>query len=243
MKVLTESEVRRRIKKDKTDELIVNSETIVTPSAREYLNEKKIKLTFENKVDENQVKVEVQDKEENNFKPKYRCKITGGYFEDKPENMTQLYGNELVLKNHSNIVFRGKLDSLESKILEVQVIAHKNKSKKLVKELQEVLQFVRNVLKSEVINEKIENITLFGLKEEEIREMSHNPKKHLGVDHILPDYQMGEELIGLNFIRSNVREAELSSIPLEREDITKALNRLSSAVYVMMGRYLAGYYK
>lgn len=72
--------------------------------------------------------------------------------------------------------------------------------------------------------------------------MSHHPKEYLGIDHILPDYKMGEILIGLNAIRSCAREAELSGIPLEREDIIKALNRLSSAVYVMMCRYLTGFY-
>ena len=83
---------------------------------------------------------------------------------------------------------------------------------------------------------------MFGLLEEDIRKMSHNPKKHIGVAHILPDYKMGEILIGLNAIRSGAREVELSSIPLNRKDITKSLNRLSSAVYVMMCRYLSGYY-
>ncbi|MBS4537847.1 cobalamin adenosyltransferase [Clostridium sp. D2Q-11] len=245
MKVLTESELRMILKKENTDKIVVNSNVIVTPSAREYLNEKNIELIFEDKVKDIKVKSDPKNeekREENIFKPKYISKDTGGYFENKPENMTQLYGNELVFKDHCNIVFRGKIDSLESKILEVQVIADKNKSKKLVKELQEVLQYVRNILRSEVVNEKIENITLFGLREEEIREMSHNPKKHIGVDHILPEYKMGEEVIGLNYIRSNVREAEISSIHLGRPDIIKALNRLSSAVYVMMCRYLAGYY-
>lgn len=245
MKVLTEAELRARLKKEKTDELIVNSNIIITPSAREYLNEKSIKLVFEDEVKQASSKPDNQkhkeDKEER-FVPKYICRYTGGYFDDKPEHMTQLYGNELVFKDHPSIVFRGKLDSLQSKILEVQVMADRDKCQKLVDEIQEILRFVRNILKAEVINEKIENISILGLKEEEVREMSHNPKKHLGVEHILPDYKMGELVIGLNAIRSSVREAELSSISLERKDIIKALNRLSSAVYVMMCRYLAGYY-
>ena len=112
--------------------------------------------------------------------------------------MTQLYGNELVLKNHSNIIFRGKLDSLQSKILEIQVMANKNNEKKLVEELQEVLNFARDILKAEVLNEEFEDIALFGLSEKEIRAISHNPKKHLGVEHVLPNYEMGEIVVGLN---------------------------------------------
>lgn len=242
MKVLTESELRLRLKNHKTNQFVIDSKSIVTPSAREYLKAQKIELVIEDEsLKEATPKAETKLSQE--LKAKYVCEYTGGALETKPENMTHLYGNRLVFKDHPNIVFRGKLDSLQSKILEVQVLAHRNKTAKLVKDLDEILRFVRNILKAEVINEKIEEISFFGLEEKEIREISHNPKKFLGVEHILPAYSMGEEMIGLNSIRSNVREAELSSFPLKREDISKALNRTSSAVYVLMCRYAAGYYR
>lgn len=243
MKVLTEAQLRAKHKKEQMESLIVKSNTIITPSAKEYLNEKNIKLVFEDKENLEATKKEKNDKKEEKFTPKYICQYTGGYFEEKPENMTQLYGNELVFKNHPSIIFRGKIDSLQSKILEVQVLAHKAKNNKLIDDLQEILEFVRNILKSEVINEKIEDFNFFGIEEKDIRDMSHNPKDNLGVDHILPDYKMGELMIGLNSIRSNTREVEIVSTSLNRDDILKSLNRLSSAVYVMMCRYLAGYYK
>lgn len=244
MKVLTEAEIRSMIKRDQANELVVKTGTIITPSAREYLNEKKIQIKFsdgEQELLKKDIK-STQEIEEEKFIPKYVSKYSGGYFDKKPEEMTQLYGNELVFKNHPSIIFRGKLDSLQSKILELQVKADQNKSEKLVKDLQDVLQYVRNILKAEVIKQDIEEISLFGLKEEDLRKMSHFPMKYIGVEHILPDYKMGELVIGLNAIRSSVRETELSSIPLERKDIIMALNRLSSAVYVMMCRHLKGYY-
>ncbi|PKM66513.1 MAG: cobalamin adenosyltransferase [Firmicutes bacterium HGW-Firmicutes-2] len=250
MHVLTEAAVRAILKKDKVKELVIHPDTIITPSAREYLNENKVKLVFEKDAqpdthlgNKNKEVIEKIEEDDRKILPKYVAKDTGGFFEKKPEDMTQLYGNELVLKNHPSILFRGKVDSLQSKILEIQVMADRHKSEKLIQELQEVLQYVRNLLRAEVIKEETEEICLFGLLEDEIRQMSHNPKKHIGVAHILPDYRMGEILIGLNAIRSGVREVELSSIPLDRKDITKSLNRLSSAVYVMMCRYLSGYYK
>ncbi|NBI06147.1 cobalamin adenosyltransferase [Senegalia massiliensis] len=243
MKVLTEAQLRAKHKKEQMENLIVKSNTIITPSAKEYLNEKNIKLVFEDKEHLETTNEEEKETKEEKFTPKYICQYTGGYLEEKPENMTQLYGNELVFKNHPSIIFRGKLDSLQSKILEIQVLAHKDKKTKLIDDLQEILEFVRNILKSEVINQKIEDFNFFGIEETDIREMSHNPKNNLGVDHILPDYKMGELVIGLNSIRSNIREVEIVSISLNRDDIIKSLNRLSSAVYVMMCRYLAGYYK
>lgn len=244
MKVLTEAQLRAEYNQKKMESLIVKSDTIITPSAKEFLNSKKIELVFKSQEELKDENRENEGKElkEAKFNPKYRCKYTGGYLEEKPENMTQLYGNELVFKDHESIIFRGKLDSLQSKILEIQVLSYKDKNNKVVDDLEEILNFIRNILKCEVIDEKIENISFFGMKEEEIREISHNPKVHLGIDHILPNYKMGEILIGLNSIRSNIREVEIVSISLKRDDITKALNRLSSSVYVMMCRYLSGYY-
>lgn len=242
MKVLTEAQLRAEYKQKKMECLMVEPDTILTPSAKEFLNANKIDLVFKSEEEFKEKNKENKDKEKKLFKPKYRCKDTGAYLEKKPENMTQLYGNELVFKDHQNIIFRGKIDSLQSRILELQVTANKNKSNKLIDDLEEILNFIRNILKAEVINEKIEEFSFFGLKEEEIRAISHNPKEYLGVNHVLPNYKMGELLIGLNAVRSNVREVEIVSIPLKRDDIIKALNRLSSAVYVMMCRYIAGYY-
>ena len=242
MKVLTETQLRAEYKQNKMEHLVVESDTILTPSAKEFLNSNKIDLVFKS---ENEFEDKLEgnkDKRKEVFTPKYRCNYTGGYLEKKPENMTQLYGNELVFKDHPNIIFRGRIDSLQSRILELQVKSYKSKNNKLVDDLEEILNFVRNVLKAEVINEKIEDFNFFGMKEEDIREISHNPKTHLGINHVLPNYKMGELLIGLNAIRSNVREVEIGSIALKRDDIIKALNRLSSAVYVMMCRYLAGHY-
>ena len=55
----------------------------------------------------------------------------------------------------------------------------------------------------------------------------------------------------LNMVRTQVRETELAAVEaffdptegLQREDIIKALNRMSSAVYVMMCRLKAGKYE
>ncbi|WDU82155.1 hypothetical protein [Caloramator sp. Dgby_cultured_2] len=93
--------------------------------------------------------------------------------------MTHLYGNRLVLKDHPRIILRGKLDTLQAKILEVQVAASKNKMEKLVEDLDEILKFVRSILRAEVLEEKLEDMKLLGLDEEQLREMSQNPKNIL----------------------------------------------------------------
>ena len=39
--------------------------------------------------------------------------LTGGFLTEKPEHMTHLNGDFLVVKDHPRIIFRGKLDTLD----------------------------------------------------------------------------------------------------------------------------------
>ena len=43
--------------------------------------------------------------------------LTGGFLTEKPEHMTHLNGDFLVVKDHPRIIFRGKLDTLESELI------------------------------------------------------------------------------------------------------------------------------
>ncbi|MHC1748735.1 MAG: cobalamin adenosyltransferase [Cellulosilyticaceae bacterium] len=271
MALLTESEIRRRLNKEdlKTNkEIYVSKQDIVTPSAKSLLSEKKIALRYiedmqdKSVVPENTTKekvvqtvpdTQVEMKQETIETPKnYKyTTVFGARLQEKPEHMTHLNGNLLVFKDHHRITFRGKIDSLESKILETQILCQKNEMPKLVSDLQEILEFVRNILKCEVIGEKMENFTLQGLTEAELRERSHHPSKYFGMNHFFPDYTMGEVVIALNSLRSLTRETELVAYnafkgeygDVEREDLMKALNRLSSLFWIMMFKVRTDEYK
>ncbi|MBR0258114.1 MAG: hypothetical protein IJQ58_10290, partial [Synergistaceae bacterium] len=62
------------------------------------------------------------------------------------------------------------------------------------------------------------------------------------IGHILPHYDMGKESAGLNLLRTLTREAELCAVrAFGHEDtlrICHALNRLSSALYILTYKYL-----
>lgn len=252
MSVITESEIRTRLKgKDVKEikELKVLKGEIVTPSAKSFLSDNNIQLKY---VDSEEEIKETEEKKvvikEHNYKFKT---IYGGYLEEKPEHMTHLYGNVLVFKDHKRIIFRGKIDSLESKILETQITCSKLGMIKLVNDLQEVLDFVRNVLRCEVLNEKLQEVNLQGMTAEELREKSHNPQKYFGIGHFFPDHTMGEVVIALNSCRSLTRETELIAFStfkneygdVEREDLIRGLNRLSSLFWIMMFKVRTGKYK
>ena len=49
-------------------------------------------------------------------KPQVYKTLQGAELREKPEHMTQLFGNVLVAKDHPRIHFRGKLDSLNASV-------------------------------------------------------------------------------------------------------------------------------
>lgn len=259
MKVLTEIDLRNDLKKmGNLTTYKVPLGTILTPAARSFLAENKIDIVFSNDEDtdlqgetKDSGKTAASAADVSPKKPRYILLGTEIGSDKKPEAYTHLYANYLVPKSHPRIKLRGKIDSLQAHIIVAQAKAKQLKLENVVKDLDELLYFARNLLRAEVLSEPVEEFTFFGLTSQEIREISHNPKKKLGTSHILPSYEMGEMMAYLNLIRTQVRETELAAVEaffdptdgLKREDIMTALNRMSSAVYVMMCRLKAGKYE
>ncbi len=246
MAVITEFTLRSKLKNEKIDKLFIEKKDIITPSARQYLKDKGIEIIIGKEECKNNSEIETKEE-----KAKYVCEYTGGFFNEKPEYMTQLFGNRLVHKNHDRIILRGKIDTLQSKIIALQLIFKEKKKEKIVSDLQDVLQFVRNMLKAEVMDSEMEEMFLLEMDEKKIREISHHPKKYFNIDHLfLIDHTTDEGAVYLNELRTFVREVEIYAInaflkngKAEREDILKGLNRLSSCIYIMMLKGVSGKYK
>lgn len=268
MSVITEAALRVLLKDEDLEamkEYRVPGDVIVTPSARAYLIDNKIDLVIGDKrVIRNPSLAEEKPpprkrplptgdtREAADIKPslppfekpgRYES-LYGGFFEEKPEHMTALHGAILVFKDHKRIKFRGRLDSLESKIMETQLAYRRMGLEKGVADLADVLQYVRGILRAEVLDTPLEPLYVMGMDEAEIRSRSHNPKKFYGIPHFMPSIDDGEAVVLLNSLRSAVREVEIyayeafkteTGVP-ERSDIGMALNRLSSVFYVMMFR-------
>ena len=151
----------------------------------------------------------------------------------KPEPMTHLNGDTLVPKTHPRIFLRGKLDSLESALILCQL-----QLPALTQPLGELLAQTRRILRCEVLEEPLKGVRLLGLTEEELRRRSHIPQEYYGVPHFMPEASDGETIAHLNRLRCQVRETELAAAAAfpegQREDLLQALNRMSSAVYLLM---------
>ena len=187
----------------------------LTSSARDYLTEERIPI-----VPAAQAKI-----------TRYRG-LDGCYYEEKPEHMTQLTGEVLVPKTHPRIRFRGSLDSLESRILLLAL-----EEPELQAQCSELLDFVRQILRCEVLEEPFRADRLLGMTLDQVRAYSPLPQQYLGIPHFMPGPRHGLRVARLNGLRTQVRQTELEAaraFPEGREDIIRGLNRLSSAVYILM---------
>ncbi|MDR0285931.1 MAG: hypothetical protein LBI33_13740 [Propionibacteriaceae bacterium] len=177
--------------------------------------------------------------------------IDGSQIAGKPEHLTALRGNLLVPKNHPEIKFRGQIDSLEADILLAQVQFVGLGLAAGVAELGEVLRYAKQILRCEVLEVPFDTVTLFGFNDAELRHRSHHPKDFYGIPHFAPSAEDGPAVVLLNSLRTKVREVELAAYdafavggtqPPTRIDLIRALNRLSSAVYLMMLKAKTGGY-
>ena len=167
---------------------------------------------------------------------RYRL-LSGGYAEEKPEQMTHLNGEVLVPKTHPRIRFRGKMDTLEAELILCQLVPGAPEGA-----LGEILDLSRKILRCDVLEEPLRQDTLCGLTQEEQRGRSHMPQDYYGQPHFMPQASDGSVIAGLNRARCFAREAELAAVEafsdregnLLREDIPKALNRMSSMLYLLM---------
>ena len=168
----------------------------------------------------------------------------------KQEHKTSLSGGTMADKTHPIVEFRGRLDSLSAAVVELQAWGERQGLTSLVEELEEVAAKIYDILSCEVTGRACDELFLWGMSGDEIRERSHHPERHFGLGHIRPHYTMGAASAGLNSLRTQFREAELSACrafsaqpgeedeKVNRTDIIKALNRLSSACYILTYKYL-----
>ena len=192
----------------------------LTSSARDYLQRERIDI-----LPGEQAKVS-----------RYRL-LSGGTLSEKPEHMTHLNGEVLVVKDHPRIVFRGKLDTLEAELLLCQLA-----DGSLEAPVGEILALARQIIRCEVLDEPLSPGTLCGLTEDEQRRRSHFPQDYYGQPHFMPSAADGAVIARLNRARCAAREAELAAVTAFRDrdgnptrvDILRAMNRMSSMLYILM---------
>jgi len=226
MKVITEGYLRKTYRVSLPRCLVLHTGQILTPAALDLLHEQQVEIV---RAPQGSGTRRLSGAQTKNVRA-------------KPEHLTQLVGQQLVSKNHPRIAMRGKLDSLQADLLLLQWSAGHQGRVDLIETLADLLDWTRQILKAEVTGTPLIEQRIWGWSAEDIRELSHHPERHLGSGHFRPEAGMGEWLLRLNRLRCQVREVELAAIKAfinergepERTDLLQSLNRMSSAVYILM---------
>lgn len=237
MRIVTEIELRDLYKKEPFESYKLPPSVKITPAGRQFLNDRRIKI------------IEQDSKEYK--KESYLILNTGERIKDKPEEMTHIKGKDLVLKNNNRIKFRGKVDFFEASLIKTITTFRDEGYVKLADDLTIIFEYIKKLLRAEVLEEPLPFIDYKGLTSDEIREYSHHPEKYFGVKHFVPDPKYGWVMADINLLRTKARELEIAGIDafyneekceIERDDIILALNRISSILYIIMCKYLKGDY-
>ena len=187
----------------------------LTPGARDFLTQQNIQILSAAEA-----------------KPQEYRLLGGGFIREKPEHMTHLNGDILVPKTHPRIVFRGAMDTLQAEIILCQLMVPV-----LTDRMQELLELARELIACDVLDKPLHWERLLGLTEQQLRERSHRPQDFYGQPHFMPAASDGAPVVWLNHCRCAARRAELAACQAfgtDRGDIVKALNRMSSSIYLLM---------
>lgn len=253
--VLSEDILKIKYRKEAFDVFEIEKGTLLTPSAKQFLNEKGIRLVIKGEEDpvltkQNQFEEETEEKIIYE-KPKYVGKNGECYFE-KPEYMTVVDGNVLISKNSKLISLRGKIDTFLAELLLNTKEIEQSSNNKLIKDIETVIKFIQNIIVAEKLDKILENQILLDSKTiKDIKEIIDNPKEYFKKGHLL-EVSLNSDLTihKLNRLRFLARELEIQAIDyfvedykVNRKDLLEAFNVLSDVIYIIILKYDNGDYR
>lgn len=166
------------------------------------------------------------------------CQLCQQGVQQKPDTMTHLNAHTLVSKADPRLAFRAKLDST----IAVAVWLQGEISEEAQGWLSDIRSVLGNIMRADAMDETLPHFVIGGLDEKAIHRLSHTPLPYLEHDHIVPSVEHGRDVRLLNLLRTSIRETEIAAAQIfidrdfrvTRPDLMQGLNRLSSAVYVLM---------
>ena len=250
---ITEDLLRKRFGLGHGTELHLPLDAKLTPAARALLHERRIQVKYADEAGRVFLD-ETPDARTPELKRVHpltgdaarhtgSCLMCGQAIGKKPDTLTHLDAGSLIVKNDPRLKLRGKLDSaIAHAVLTQAEFDPQGRFPALLLWLADIRSALGNALKAEVAGTDMPPVAMGDMDEETIHALSHNPLKYLGHDHLVPEAGQGVRVARLNLLRAQIREAELYAADVYiardftviRPDIMQGLNRLSSAVYVLM---------
>ncbi|MDR0378723.1 MAG: ethanolamine utilization cob(I)yrinic acid a,c-diamide adenosyltransferase EutT [Candidatus Accumulibacter sp.] len=234
---------------------------VLTPAAQSLVAERRLRLVYDEGDGVNAASSVVEaaarprvhpltGKERGARPPAAQCSLCRQAVGEKPDALTHLDADRLVPKNDVRIRFRGRLDSAIACAVWLQAeweAARQGEaadavSARLEQGLGDVRSALGDVLRAEVTGDPLPPLRMGPFDEEAIHRVSHDPWRYLGHDHVVPEVSQGLFAARLNLLRTTIREAEVGAAEIyigrdfevARPDLMRGLNRLSSAVYILM---------
>nr|WP_122013432.1 hypothetical protein [Maliibacterium massiliense] len=157
----------------------------------------------------------------------------------KKEGQTCLYAQTYVDKDHPRIMLRGCMDDLDAQFIRVSALLRERGHEGLAQQVDSIGVGCAAVMRAEVLEQPVAPLRFLDMSPEEVHEMSHAVARHFGFGHLRLCADMGLEMAELNCLRTKVRACEIAAVRAfgtnsPRDDIIRTLNRMSSAVYVLM---------
>ncbi|EPT7316834.1 ethanolamine utilization cobalamin adenosyltransferase [Klebsiella oxytoca] len=239
---ITEAWLRANHTLSEGAEIHLPADARLTPSARELLESRRLRIKFLDEqgslfVDDD-AQQPVHGLTSSDTYPQACCELCRQPVEKKPDTLTHLTADKMVAKSDPRLGFRAALDATIALAVWLQI--------ELAEPWQPWLADIRsrlgNIMRADAMDEPLAAQSIVGLNEDELHRLSHQPLRYLGHDHLVPEAAHGRDAALLNLLRTRVRETETiaaqvfitRSFEVLRPDILQALNRLSSTVYVMM---------
>ncbi|MDU1272774.1 MAG: ethanolamine utilization cob(I)yrinic acid a,c-diamide adenosyltransferase EutT [Escherichia coli] len=217
---ITEAWLRANHTLSEGAEIHLPADSRLTPSARELLESRHLRIKFIDEQgrlfvdDEQQQPQPVHGLTSSDEHPQACCELCRQPVAKKPDTLTHLSAEKMVAKSDPRLGFRAA----------------------------DIRSRLGNIMRADALGEPLGCQAIVGLSDEDLHRLSHQPLRYLDHDHLVPEASHGRDAALLNLLRTKVRETETvaaqvfitRSFEVLRPDILQALNRLSSTVYVMM---------
>lgn len=170
------------------------------------------------------------------------CAACGAAVTHKPDHLTQLDPTHFGPKSSPRIRLRGKFDTIHAMALLAGSRARAEGLAELAGHLGSVAAYARELLTAEYKGRAAAPLEIAGLGEDELRSVTHDPQRSVEIAHLVPGADDEELLHWLNWLRCEVREAEVAALDAfppdpdltpARASLAHGLNRLSSAIYYL----------
>ncbi len=152
------------------------------------------------------------------------------------ERKTSKNKDTITQKCDPDIVFRGKLDTLESEVILLSSMVLDQPELHL--ELEKIAEQINKMLVCHFLETPFLETTILSLDFDSLREISYHPTENFGLK-VLQRFtgRDGFVVASLNSLRAKVREVETLAVEVCADiSFIRYLNRLSSAFFILAGR-------